>query len=138
MTKINQGTNGLHPKLAKYGCGVLSVLWLDDKEWTLEEANNLYQKAVQLKAISEDCFIKWELFLKLVNPNMKFVAFEKPSYKTEPGEWEIQQWHRNGSSIYHFIVGDGNNVLYDPTPDSLSRREGLLVSKRIIKYEPKI
>lgn len=132
MTNVFQNTSGLHPKVAKYGCGILCVCWLDDKEWSLEQINDLYKRAVTSKAISEDCFIKWEFFLRLVNSGMRFVAFEKPSYKAEPGEHEIQQWHKNETDIYHFLVGDGDKVLYDPTPNSLSRREGILVSKRIL------
>ena len=135
MTSVNQNSPGLHPKMAKYGCGVLCLLWLDDKEWSLEEVNDLYKKAVERKAISVDCYIKWELLLNLINHKLTFVAFEKPSYKTERNEYELQQWHKNGTDIYHFLVGDGDKVLYDPTPNSLSRREGLLVSKRIIKVE---
>ena len=64
------------------------------------------------------------------------VRKESAAYKTKPGEIEILrfEWNnRPGSTLSHFVLGDGNGeVKYDPMGDqSPVVKYGVLASKRV-------
>ncbi len=122
----------LLPAIRKNGCALLSVLYLTGRNWTVEEVNQLYQTAVDKRAMTSDCYITWKPFLELVG-GLKLVRFESATYRCGVDELELQLWHSKETGD-HFVVGNGGDgVTWDPWPYSATVKKGKIKEKRILK-----
>jgi hypothetical protein len=128
----------LRPEINEYGCYMMSILYLAEKNGGespgAELINSLYDRFVRMGLMTASC--------KILNPEHIFAYMgliveytdkhELPTRECGPDELEILKFTRPGYS--HFVAGDGaGGVEYDPMGESITVRDGVLQSKRIFK-----
>lgn len=137
---ILQTNHKLKPQIQKYGCYLMSLLWLaDERDVTPERVNLLYESFLKFKWINENCLILYPakilgFFGVMTQQAMDSDAGVKmePTYKPFPNELEIICYSMPKYS--HFVVGDGTGgIAYDPYGGSPAVTKGKLDSKRIFR-----
>ena len=141
------GVQKLSKSLGEYGCYFFSLLNVAENMGGGEyepifEANYAIKKGL----LGQDCFVADASgILDMLGKNGYEVVKAGPGhelpldYALKDGEHEILRFERpapnGGEPIAHFVVGagDGRTVAFDPWPDSLTVRDGRLVSRRIIR-----
>lgn len=110
------------------GCYFLCILRHFGQE---DEAVRWYKKAVGLRMMDLDCFIKRpEQIAGFLSKKRWSVRHEGPEYQAGPREWLIERYERKTpvGAFAHFVLPD-----WDPLGQSLTRTQGTLVSKRVFK-----
>lgn len=131
---MNRGPQGDALALGQWGCYYLCLLHLVGRDG---DAIGLYYNAHSAGAIDDECWVaNPATVLSLAAGGTWEVRHETSTYIPVRGEKEILRFERKTSAglIGHFVVGDGKgHVLWDPKADSVTVREGKLVSKRIVR-----
>lgn len=75
-----------------------------------------------------------DALLKLAGGKGTVRKVDGASYQCAPNEKQILQFHNPRTGYYHFVVGDGKGkVTWDSLENSVTVREGMIVSQRIVK-----
>ena len=124
--------------LGKSGCYFLSILNLAEKiTGKLIDHARAYEECLGAAFIKADCFVNFPgRILEHYTGSMYEVSQAAKDYKPSTGEFEILRFERKDTTqtFAQFVVGDGTGrVAFDPYGDSLTVREGYLVSKRIFR-----
>jgi hypothetical protein len=117
------------------GCYFLSLLRLYGYEM---QAPSLFIDFTRLKWLDEDCYVRDPAAICnfLDNTKRHRVVYAAADYILQPDEREILRYERKttGTTFSHFVVGNGQGrVEWDPLGDSLTVKNGSLVSKRIVR-----
>lgn len=134
---VYQKSPGIDWRVKKWGCALLSLLYhverLTGQVFTVEKVNELVVELLDIGAIDFEMTVKWNLVLEYFNLPYER-SKESASYVLKPGEFEVQEWYNPRTNITHFMAGDGGmNYTWDPYPDSLTAKEGHLVSRRVFR-----
>ena len=144
-TLILQTDPLLNEKINKYGCYLMSILFLVNKHtgrgFDRSDINYQYYNLRDTPFMDEDCFMDDppEVFTFLGLP-MACVMIAQAGYIPAPDQLEILHFKRRywnneeGRNITygHFTVGNGTgSVTYDPAGNSNAVKYGHLESKRI-------
>lgn len=118
--------------IGKDGCYFLSVVHLAEEEIGARiDAIPVYFNCVQRQWMDTNCYlIQPHRILESMTGQKWEVRKEPKEYRCQPGEKEVLRYERTqGRTTYgHFVLPD-----YDPYGESLTVRNGFLVSKRIFK-----
>jgi hypothetical protein len=143
---ILQTDSFLKPRIQKYGCYYLSILFFVNKYtgrgFDRRDINDLYDLIPDIW-MDKDCYIKSPLDItRYLCFNVKDFRWEGADYTCGPGEFEILCWERTYTkdgkkkTYQHFVCGDGNGVVtYDPSGVSNAVKYGKLKSKRVFVWK---
>ena len=135
----------LKPKIQKFGCYFLSILfWVNrmtGRGFNQKAINDLYDLLPDIW-LGRDCYVKSPLdIFKFLRFNVTRIKKEWPNYECDPGEIEVLCFERTYTkggrkkTYNHFTCGDGGVVTYDPAGRSNAVRHGKLQSKRIFTWK---
>lgn len=124
-------------KLGASGCYFFSLVFIAEKilDKTIDTIE-LFDICIQNRWADNECF--------MINPAamMSYLLGRKVDirkefnlkYKCKPNEYEITcyEYNATGTTYYHFVVTNGDTVIYDPFGGSRTVKFGKQVSKRII------
>jgi hypothetical protein len=119
--------------LGKGGC-YFFCLWklARDITGTYKDPYRLYIEAVDKGFLTEDCWVQDPAkLMELATEQLRWTVFHAPpEYQPAQGEYEIlrYEWKTTTGQLAHFVLPD-----WDPYGDSLTRRYGVIVSKRILR-----
>ena len=126
-----------------YGCGILSCFFLGNKlnkelvldvDFIVERIREFIQK----KWLEKDMTVlEWEKIVgELTNLSVKYLGHIGAEVKCSKNQREILQWFNKRTNFKHFTCGDGEgHCTYDPLGESVSVREGYVLSKRIFSFK---
>lgn len=90
--------------------------------------------------LSDRCYLHDPAtIMELICGGAWHVRHEPADHAPAEDEWEVLRYERQAGSVAvsHFVLGDGAGaVAYDPMGDSVTVRDGRLVSKRIFTRWP--
>ena len=137
--------------IGKYGCFFMClvyyyILWLKKIDIEYRELNRIWDEALAKGIITEDkngdgdlddageCLIAdKERLLSLAGIRAKY-SLESANYKINKGEYAIAEMFNPRTKFIHFVVIDEKrNTIYDPIKDSITAREGIIKSIRILR-----
>lgn len=137
--------------IGKYGCFFMClvyyyVLWLKKIDLEHRELNRIWDEALVKGLITEDkngdgdlddageCLITdKERLLSLAGVRAKY-SHESADYKIKSGEYAIAEMFNRRTNFTHFVVIDEKRkTIYDPIKDSITAREGVIKSIRILR-----
>ena len=135
---ILQRDQRLNPVLQKYGCYLMSILFLANKHTNCELStgmiNEIFQILIDHGYVEEDAYIRNpdKVFDFMGLPVYYYDQHLPPNQDCEKDEIEILMFQKGNWK--HFVVGDGKGyVAYDPYGVSKAVTEGRLTNKRIFK-----
>ena len=122
------------------------AIWLKNPEPTYFELNEIWDTAIERGIISGDlnhdgdlddageCLIGDKVqLLSLAGIRAKYEQVAA-DYPIKPGEYAIAEMFNRRTSFTHFVVIDAkHNVVYDPIKDSITAREGVIKTVRILR-----
>lgn len=137
--------------ITKYGCFFMCLvyyymLWLKKVDLEHRELNRMWDEALAKGIITEDingdgdlddageCLITdKERLLTLAGIRAKY-SQEASDYKIKNGEYAIAEMFNRRTGFIHFVVIDENRkIIYDPILNSVTTREGVIKSIRILR-----
>lgn len=124
--------------LGRYGCYFLSILHAAEKvTGKYIDAFAAFMLAMDKGYVKEDCFVTnpAELLIWLTGEKWTMTK-EAAGFVCVDAEVEIlrYEWQETTELHGHFVVGDGDGgIEYDPYGESLTVKNGKLVSKRIFR-----
>lgn len=142
------GVQKLAKSIGESGCYFLSLCKVAEEIRGVKLGDLLDWADIAMRRglLGPDCFVldASGIFALLVIPSPEVVKAGSGhplplDYQLKPGEYEILRFERpapdGGEPLAHFVVGagDGKTVAWDPWPNSLTVRDGRLVSRRIIR-----
>lgn len=128
--------------LGEEGCYLLAIAELIERVGGVPvDPSVLYQRCFHRGFIELDCLVKNPAeIVKIYLGGEWEVSKVGVGYTPGEKEWEILRFERKEEKLgkteifSHFVLGDGRGrVLFDPLGDSLTVRNGTLVSKRIFR-----
>ena len=131
----------LKPRIQKYGCYYMSLLFMVNKYtgrgFNQKDINDMYDLLPDAW-LGRDCYVKSPLdILHFLGFNVKSMRKEGAKYACRPGEFEILCWERSYTkdgkkkTYNHFTCGDSGIVTYDPSGISNAVKYGKVESKRV-------
>ena len=137
--------------ISKYGCFFMCLvyyysLFLKRKELAYEELNRLWETALSkgiitgdinndgdLDDIGECLIIDKVKLLALAGIKAKYESVDS-KYAIKPGEYAIAEMFNKRTNFTHFVViNEKRDVVYDPIKDSVTAREGIIKTIRILR-----
>ena len=137
--------------IGKYGCFFMCLVyyyarWLKMPELDYYELNDIWEKAIESGVISGDlnhdgdlddageCLIlDKEALLRMAGIIAKYDT-QGPGYIANPSDYLIAEMFNKRTNFTHFVVIDGKrNIVYDPIKDSITAREGMIKSIRVLR-----
>lgn len=124
-------------KIGASGCYFLSLVNIAEKILNREiDVISLFDLCLKNKWLNDECYMNnpAAMLSYLLNKKVDIRKEFDLAYKVKPNEYEIScyEYNATGTTFYHFVVTDGERVLYDPFGGSRTVRNGKQVSKRII------
>jgi hypothetical protein len=132
---INQRSPILNKHIQDFGCLFLCYLEIArqriDAKWTDEIINILYQHFVASGSITARCSVnRPDSILVGLGVKLKgWIRRESVEYITRMDEEYIQEWHNPRTGLTHFVLPD-----YDPLGDSITVKEGKMISKIVVRF----
>jgi hypothetical protein len=144
-----QSEKDLGPYVNKYGCYMMSILFhammARRKPMTASEVIAIYVSAKASGLIGPEkadkdghpidgCYVNDPAMLYHVAGG-GHVLIKKVDglYQCKADEREILAWFNARTNFTHFTAGNGSGVcVYDPLGQSITRSEGVIISKRIL------
>jgi hypothetical protein len=124
--------------IGENGCYVLSILHAAERiTGQYIDAFAAFMLALSKGLVKDDCFVTDPAgLLGYLTGETWSVTKELPGYMCKGGEVEIlrYEWQEVGELHGHFVGGNGQGEIeYDPYGESLTVKNGKLVSKRIFR-----
>ena len=126
-----------------FGCGIMCCFFLGNKlnknlildiEFIIEKIDEYVDKKWLLEDMT---IIEWERIISdLTTLSVKYLGHIGADVKCAKNQREILQWFNKRTNFKHFTCGDGEgHCTYDPLGESVSVREGSVLSKRIFSFK---
>lgn len=143
----DQENQNNHTMIRRYGCYLLSIIWLCAKErrcpQNSDEINQFYRDLMNngMKDIADDCTVEDPaavfkmLGVKVEQVRTPAGGIAMPVTDIVTNGFEILCYNWPEKGFTHFCAGDGNgNLVYDPIHrGSNTVKNGKLVSKRLFR-----
>ena len=130
----------LNANIHKYGCYMMSILFLCNKyknvELSAEDIDDLYNLFIDSKYMDKNCFIDdpQAIFCFMGLEVYFYDRRDPPEYVCKRNDIEILRFQYG--KWKHFVVGDGaSHVAYDPYGTSKAVRLGQLIDKRVFRIQ---
>jgi Protein of unknown function, DUF261 len=123
---IKQTNPALRKEIRLYGCNFLSHLYLLRQDWSEDEVEEIYQKAIKAGIMNGNCFLsKPQELLKLIGTSLRQIGGQNLTGKKDSWgvvlpssriKFAIVRWTQKNSKHQHFTVFCVNEggELYDP------------------------
>lgn len=144
--------NQLHPKLdkniKKYGCYFMSLAFFSGRDWRAEELNKIWETCIKKGYITGDLNKDGDMDdaneAIIVNPdgvckelglNYKYIGKHSEAHDPVPDNYiAIGRFYNKRTKFTHFVViNKYKSVIFDPIPNSITVREGVLNGMRLFK-----
>lgn len=130
-------------RIHDYGCGIMSCFFLGNKlnrDLTLgiDEIIDKIDFYIGKKWLEEDMTVlEWGKIIEdLTNLKTAYLGHVGAEVECSQNQREILQWYNKRTNFKHFTCGDGKgHCTYDPLGESVSVREGYVLSKRIFSFK---
>ena len=98
----------LNEKVQKFGCALLSSMYVAPTKYEPEDVNSMYESLLSVGFIDEDCTIlDWKSVLYSIDARLHFKCKALEGCFCGPSEREIIKWYLSNVKEDHFTVGDG-------------------------------
>lgn len=130
-------------RIHDYGCGIMCCFFLGNKlnkdlTLSIEEIVDKIEEFIKKKWLEEDMTVlQWEKIVEdLTGLKTSYLGHSGADVVCNKNQREILQWFNKRTNFKHFTCGDGKgHCTYDPLGESVSVREGYVLSKRIFSFK---